>query len=324
MNNIAYFTKKIYLDENERSGMNSKSKYILEAIPEINATNDPAFPCHIMLVEPLGMHDPIEGEPDVFNVHLEKLQNNPAIKITWAEEQMLLRWGNAQRKRLLDTTRHLATCNLYLQQLISPFIEEIPTSILRTPVSSKVYFPQKKQPKIVAMGRVCPEKNISGVIKVFESLPDDIEKVYIGNQGMWAEADTPQNTEYEKELEDVVDRWEPNLTTEEVAEELSTAWGYYNVSIYDVGCLSFLEASMAGCHCFAWNFHPMFDEYVHVKRFTGEEEASSIILNTLESEGLTPDMKNLNHVKSMHDYDMFALALKTLVMEVIFYDGLND
>ena len=325
-NRLTLLTKPIYIPgtpENRHglsmgvaSGMNSKTLGVLEAMPSIGMTGSPSSPCSIMIIEPLSLSS--RDDPDALSKNIEALSDNPAMKVVWAEEQEFLRWPGNQREGLLKIVKAFASCNKYQERLTNPFIGDLPGSILRTPVNSSLFTPATKSLKIVAMGRVCTEKNIAGVVRLFDEIPDEFEKVYIGGQGMWGEASSAANTRLETAIESSVDRWIKIATRDQVAQELSTAWGYFNVSIYDVGCLSFLEAAMSGCHCFAWEFHPMFDEYKRVHRFKDYQGGAKRIVDVVNKAGVNPDMKMRAEVMRSHSYESFASQIESLVMGVIF------
>ena len=89
-----------------------------------------------------------------------------------------------------------------------------------------------------------------------------------------------------------------------------------NVSIYDVGCLSFLEAALSGCHCFAWDLHPMFDQYP-VHRFTDYDDGARVISNVFEEKGVCIAEELMRYVAERHSYPAFVSNLKKLSAEVL-------
>ena len=303
-------------------GMTSKTWEAKCAYPEMRVVSDLETPCNFMLIEPLLMRQHIanpDGDHDTrkkaFLQRMDHMKMNPALKLAWSEEQELLRWDGKSKDMFLAECKELLTCNQYHYKQLSSIAKDIPMRILRTPISSEFYAPAQKQMKVIAMGRVCSAKNVEGVIEIFKRLPSDIEKVYIGNQSMWGVAPNPINEQLEKSLQAVVDRWIPLASREEVARELSTALGYFNVSIYDVGCLSFLEAAMSACHCFAWRFHPMFDEYTACHRFTEYAEGAKLIADTLKAAENQSDMVMREQVYNWHSYEAFRKSVDTIILE---------
>ena len=329
MSQISLVTKNVYRKDLSRltqeemiyiCGMTSKTWNTTEAVPSIHTTSDIESAKGVALIEPLMMHEGIQGQDrdEAFISNIEKIKASASIKIAWTEEQELLRWTGKQRGCFFHEVDHVACCNKYQHDMLSAYMSNIKTSILRTPINSEFYKPSpEKNRKVIAMGRVCSAKNIEGVIKMFELLPKDIEKVYIGNQSLWGSRKTVAHTELENSLQRVSDRWIPSATKEEVAIELATAMGYFNVSIYDVGCLSFLESAMSGCHCFAWRFHPMFNEYTQCHRFDQFEEGAALIAKVFDEAGDKPDMKMRAQVMSAHSYESFNNQLKNLLLEVM-------
>ena len=331
MSNILLATKKVYdkdlslkADASQHiCGMTSKTWETKSAYPEIEITADLSDKCMTMLIEPLVMHQRPEGDSDItrseiFNNNISLMKDNPALKIAWSEEQELVRWRGKQRDQFLSLCNMLVVCNNYLQKQLSVYTRGVEKSILRTPINDEFYKPaEKKSRKIIAMGRICTAKNVEGVIQLFSHLPDNIEKVYIGNQLMWGVAPNQLNTDLERRLQKVVDRWIPLASREEVAKELSTALGYFNVSIYDVGCLSFLESAMSGCHCFAWKFHPMFDEYTACHRFVEYKEGAKRIVNVFDKSEGKADMNIRKQVHDWHSYASFRKQLNSIILQIM-------
>jgi len=302
-------------------GMTSKTWNTTDAKPAIATTSELDTSCQVMIVEPLVMHEPKSTtekmeRSEIFGANMALLKANPAVKIAWAEEQELLKWRGSARDEFLAECVHLATCNEYHYNLLSTYVKKTPMSILRTPIDADFYKPAKKRRKGVALGRVCTAKNIEGVLEVFRHLPDDIETVYIGNQGLWGSKTNEDNTRLEEQIEELATRWIPAADRNEVAMELSTAAAYFNVSIYDVGCLSFLESAMSGCHCFAWRFHPMFDEYENCYRFDSYKEGAQLIADVLDASQGKADMEMRAEVEALHSYESFTDQLQKLILGV--------
>ena len=340
MSKTFLITKDVYdkdLSEGVRNpsqnicGMTSKTWETQKAFPEITVSSDLSSECNMMLIEPLMMYKKVNPETEkdrseVFNDNISLMKENRAVKLGWTEEQELLRWNGCQRKEFLSLCKVLLVCNQYLYRQLSVYAKQTttPMSILRTPIDDAFYMPKEKERKVVAMGRICAAKNIEGVIEVFKNLPDDIEKVYIGNQSMWGVAPNNSNTLLEKKLQDVVDRWIPLASRYEVASELSTALGYFNVSVYDVGCLSFLESAMSGCHCFAWTFHPMFDEYTQCHRFNGYKDGANLIKDVFDKSDGKWDAEMRNQVYDLHSYGAFRSQLNDIILQIMVGSGDKD
>ena len=329
MNNTALITNKTHIQDlssgvpksgnkeggNFLSGMTSKfweagcADYGLDIASGF--TEDEHSKRNVLLVEPLSIH---QGN---FVKNIEFLNSHPAVKICWTEEQEMLRWDGNTFSMFLDAVSHVACSNQYHYNLLSEFIKDVPMSVLRTPIDSGFFAPAEKEPKVVAIGRICYQKNIDGVLELFKNLPDGIEKVYIGSCKMWNESPKPEDLFLQEKISEVADRWIEEASRVDMAKELSTAWGYFNVSIYDVGCLSFLESAMAGCHCFAWDYHPMFDEYASVRRFKTPKEGAKLIAKTLKKVGLKPNKRTRSEIEGLHSHESFRKQLRTLIGSVM-------
>ena len=125
--------------------------------------------------------------------------------------------------------------------------------------------------------------------------------------------------EYDKDLESEMSRVAGEFISTasplETATYMNASSTGVNMSIYDVGPLHFLESAIAGCYFFAWNYHPCFDEYEHVHRFSNIDEGVDKIV---ESVGITQIVSPLyEEVYNKHSYQAFRTRLKTVIGEVI-------
>ena len=118
----------------------------------------------------------------------------------------------------------------------------------------------------------------------------------------------------EGQIKNVCD-WYPSMSANQVADIASSTFGYVNMARYDVGCLSFLEFAMAGCNCFCWDFHPMFDEYQNVHRFMNSEHAVKTITDQA-SEGLSRNQALREEMIDLHSFESFREQLSQLTIEV--------
>ena len=296
-------------------GARTKVENIAEAgIPVVNRI--PLCETFGLLVEPLSMnHNPnSDSTSKSFELNIEELKESRSFKVCWAEEQQLLRWQGKKREALLSAVSAIFVCNKYLQQLLRVYVRQ-PIKILRTPINTNRFAPDCKPKRVVAIGKVCIEKNIAGVMDLFSDLPSSWEKIFIGNAGLWGQEAKPVDKALEGQLKNVCD-WYPSLTQNEVAEIASNTFAYVNLARYDVGSLAFLEFASAGCHCFCWDFHPMFDEYQFVHRFDTPAEGAEKIIDTMAKERHNACTRARIAMESMHSYKAFRKQLKALTMEI--------
>ena len=87
------------------------------------------------------------------------------------------------------------------------------------------------------------------------------------------------------------------------------------MSIYDIGCLFFLECGMAGVNFFAWNYHPMFDEYKHLRRFDTVEDGVLEIIDCFD-QTVSPNTALMAEIREKHSFEAFRRQLAEIVQEV--------
>lgn len=297
-------------------GTRTKTLNIQKAgIPVINRV--PLCETFGLLVEPLSLnkHPDTTSSNEAFNLNLNEIKERRGTNVIWTEEQQLLRWTGSKRDELLANADALLVCNNYLKNLLRAFIQQ-PIYILRTPIDQLLFRPaDAKKKRVVATSRVCIQKNIRDIITLFSHLPSTWEKVFIGNANLWGQPPTPVDLKLEGELANVCD-WIPTLSQQGIADLASDTLAYVNMSRYDVGCLSFLEFSMAGCHCFCWNYHPMFDEYVGVQRFISPLAGAEMIQNVINEYGDEPNAFIREMMIGNHSYTAFRQQLKELTLQV--------
>ena len=292
-------------------GMNAKAWNLLRAI-DVELVDKPiARKGGIALLDVLAMHP--DGEK--FNEIVQEILEWDVIKILWAEEQEFLRWSHQKRLELISATDIMAVSNLYLQSILNEF--DIDTKILYTPIDSTFYKPAKtKKPRLVAVGQVSWSKNTDGIIELFTALKDtEIECVFIGNAHLWGKMARSTDSVLESQLEKCC-TWISSASRTEMAELLGEAWGFVSMSRYDVGSLSFLESAMAGCHCFAWNTHPQFDEYKHINRFDAVEDGTTLILDKFNETRDKPNRQIRNEVMKKHSFESFTKSLAYIIGDV--------
>ena len=323
MNNITYTTRKLYVkddmdfiptEKTPGGGVVTKIANIMKASPKIEVGTSFADLGHIALIDPLAIKD-----GGGWKANIEALKKSPSIKILWAEEQEILRWSGNSLADMCSAVDVIAVSNEYLSQLVVPIVPEVmPVKILYTPIDSDTFSPAKKKRQVIVVGKVGLQKNTNAIIEFYKGLPEDISKVYIGSPGMWGSVQYPTDLELQAQLKEVCDKYIESAPYSEVAQHVSRSSIYLNMSIYDVGCLSFLEAATAGCHCFCWNYHPMFDEYENVNRFESVDEGVAMVKALFDSKPKLTDKKMRTEVMAKHSYASFNAQLKALIQGVFF------
>ena len=222
-------------------GMNSKAYHFMQAvdgeiIDELTGING------VVLVDPLALTQ--AHQSDVLN-RLDQYAESPATKILWAEEQEIIRWKHAMRQEICDWSDAICCSNLYLQNILREY--DIEAQVLYTPVDHTIYKPaRQKKRKIICVGQASYAKGTDKIIELYSMLPDDIEKVFIGNAALWGAVMRQADVGSEKGLSEVCTHY-PALTHDEVARHMADAWAIVFLSQYDVGSLAFIEAGMSGC-----------------------------------------------------------------------------
>lgn len=271
----------------------------------------------VAIVEPLTFWglDGI-GEECNYEAKRDALAEYQGVKLLWAEEQEVIRWWGGPRQAILDRVHAVLACNAYQEQLLKAVCDK-PITRLYTPIDASLYAVREKKPCVVAVGKVGLQKNTDTLIELFRLLKGRVETVYIGNAGLWGTYTYAEDRELERELASVVDVHIPSATAVEVAKVVGESLCYINMSVYDVGCLSYLEAAMAGCWCFSWDYHLMFDEYQHCQKVHDVADAAEQIIDRVTFECVPCDaLRNEVHLK--HSYDAFRTQLQRAVQEVIF------
>ncbi len=208
----------------------------------------------------------------------------------------------------------LIACNQYQKQLLETLPFDLPIYTLYTPIDAEVYHPEEKKRQIIVASKVGFQKNTQAVIELFKQLPNDIHKVYIGNAEMWGKVVYEHDKEFEKGLARVSDTYIKSESPLETAKWIRQSQVGVNMSIYDVGSLFFLELAMAGGDFFAWHYHPMFDEYKHVKRFGTIEDGLPKIIECFEKQ--EPNTQLADEIAGKHSFASFKTQLGNIIQEV--------
>ena len=332
MNNISMVTKGSYLNNSDKDlpgvtrpggGMNTKIWNMKRAVPELHTTSNYDEARLIALIEPLWFYDDYnwntaEGDETDFDKRVRLIRESDRVNYLFAEEAEFTRWTGKQQADVLDAVDGFLVSNKYLQQQVKAFAPRKEPQILYTPIDSNLFVPREKKRQVVALSTVCVEKNIADVIKIFDALPKDIHKLYIGSATTWGEA-LPHGKQLEMKVANAADEWIESATHETVAERLGESAVYLNCSRYDVGCLSFLEAAMCGCWCVTDAHHPMFNEYPTTPFFSLQDAVDKIgvCVEADELGTLEVDFKLRKHVETKHGYHTFIEKLQELVLEAM-------
>ena len=294
-------------------GIVTKYLYVKTCLPDLHVTDDCSDPNlkQMLLIEPIFI------ERD-YSEKLEALRKHRGIKLLWAEEQAVFRWDPEQRKRIFDAVDGLVACNLYQKQLLQVIAGELPIYVLRSPIPEITEVSDHREKRVIAVSKIGLQKNTDAILKVFESLPEGIEKVFLGNAGLWGSHRYLYDLAIEEQIAETADRHITGASLAEVSEILSTSAIYLSMTIYDVGSLAFLEAGMSGCTCVCWDYHPMFDEYSSVVRFRDVDEAVKVIERRMEQPA-TIDAQMRAEIIEKHSAEQFENALKSLFLEVFYY-----
>ena len=303
-----------------RGGGGIMTKYLnlTKCCPNMHFTNDFADPNLqiIVLVEPLCFFGNDPGSTEEADSKIEKFTQHKGIKLLWCEEQEPFRWDYPTQKRIFGLFDGLVACNKYQHQLLSTLPFNKPIYTLYTPIDSKLYYPEEKKRQVVIAAKVGLQKNTEAIIQLFSELPDDVNTVYIGNAGLWGAYRYEYDKKLELALEKTADEYIHSASAIKTAERIRESQVGINMSIYDTGSLNFLECAMSGCDFFAWNYHLMFDEYKHVKRFDTLNDGIPKIIECLDTTS-APNTNLQTEVAKKHDFRAFHAQLGNLIKEVI-------
>lgn len=297
-------------------GMMSKYLNVRKACPEAHFTDTYDVPGLVMIVEPLTFFGDFRRSVPL-EERLDALSKHNGLKFLWAEEQTIFRWPRQATEKILSEFDAVLACNLYQQQLIQGVYPDKTVKVLYTPIDQTLYQSRPKKRQVVAVGKIGLQKNTEAVIHLFEQLPTDVHKIYIGNSGLWGKVRYEADRDLEHRIAAVADEHLASATAAEVAKVVGESLVYINLSIYDVGCLSFLEAAMAGCWCYCWNYHPMFDEYENISRVENVSDGLSPMKERLETENLEPNTALREEMLKKHSFDAFRGQLQRVLGEIL-------
>ena len=328
MQHVALVTKQSWIDakptERPRTGVPgggivAKTQYIKEAVPEITLTSDYGTDKIVLLIEPLSFHENKQRGISNLEDNLESLESSKSLKILWIEEQEPLRWTGNLLNRVLKTVDAVAVSNKYLKQQLEPMIDQHKLDILYTPIPENRWAtnnPMDRKNEVIAVGQISMRKNIPDIVSLFNELDGgETDTLFLGNAGLWGDVELAFDKKLEREVEEAATRWIPYASRNEISQIEARSKVYVNMSIYDVGCLSFLEAAMAGCVCLCWDYHPMFDEYVHCVRFDGVEDGAEMVEKMIVNDALweNKSMGIQNEVREKHGYRAFRENLRRVI-----------
>ncbi len=298
-------------------GIVTKYLSLMKCCPDIHFTSDFGDPNlrPIVLIEPLVIKLRSAKAMETALSKAEKLESHTGVKLLWCEEQTVFRWDHEVQHVMFEAVDGLLACNQYQKQLLETLPFDKPIYTLYTPIDDELYYPEPKKKQVIVASKVGYQKNTAAIIELFDALSDDIRTVYIGSAEMWGGKSTYEyDKEFEKELSRAADTYIKSASPVETAEWIRKSAAGLNISIYDVGSLFFLETVMAGGDFFAWNYHPMFNEYQHVKRFDTVKDGASLITETLEN--VEPNTALRDEVMAKHSFASFKRQLGAIIQEV--------
>ena len=307
-------------DLNERAGGGVVNKYLnlLKCCPTMHFTttfDDPDLRT-VVIVEPLAFHGN-ESDKEKFEVKLKKLQAHKGLKFLWCEEQAVFRWTGKKRELAFETFDALLACNKYQQQLLKVIAPNKPIFILYTPIDEELYKPARnKKRQVIVAGKIGLQKNSQAIIDLFDRLPSDVHKLYIGNAGLWGRIAYEEDKKLEDQITRSADEYIKSASPIETAARIVESAVAMSMTIYDVGSLFVLESGMAGCWVHNWNYHPMFDEYENIIRFDTLTDGIPKIEACLDTE-IQPNEPLRAEFLKKHSYSAFKTQLGNIFGEVL-------
>ena len=300
-------------------GMLTKYINVKKCLANAHFTNDfaDADMQPVILVEPMLFHS--KESPLSIEDKITALKAHEGVKLLWCEEQCVFRWKGELREKIFQAFDAILACNKYQAQLLKVIVpSEIPIRTLYTPIDSDLFTPTVKKRQIVHAGKIGLQKNTDTLIALYEKLKEkDIRTVYIGNGALWGSYLYEQDKEIEYMMSNIADEYIATASITDTAEIINASLAGVSMTIYDVGSLFFLESATAGCHFFAWKYHPLYDEYENIVRFDNVPDAVVEIEKAFEN--ISVNRKLEAEISQKHSFEAFQNQLKHIVMDCLFY-----
>ena len=297
------------------SGVHSL-QYHVQAAADVQITASLADCGEVVLVNPLWLKTgkPTQDAP-AWELNLAALAQTDRTLIAYADEAELLKFPGSLRDAFLACMDGVLVSNRYLQRALQAYVRSR-IGVLYPPVDATLFtLPTHTQrQQLVVVGNVSLLKNTESILRFFQMLPNAFQKVFVGNCTLWGTEVYPIDRRLEAALPAVCE-WIPFLPMRQLARLLRDAWGYLNMSRFDVCCMSFIEAALTGCACFVWDKHPFADEYP-VHRFSTVQEGVALVQSVWQHTAGRPDMKLRAAMAKNHSYDAFASRLHQYVQEI--------
>ena len=193
--------------------------------------------------------------------------------VSWAEKDRRMLIRGVDGLKGVDCITHV---NDY-QKKMYRYCGIMGSKFLCDPINEYLFYPARKENRLVCMGQVGWHKRSALVIKLFELLKgSEIETCYLGGSAMWGNV---KNTEYNaihEEVEAVADRFVENATEAQCAYWLNNSKYYAHVAWHDTSPISQRENMMSGNVTFALT-HPSMKEVTPYCFETVEELAAAIL-----------------------------------------------
>lgn len=231
-------------------------RYIVNIISDLDAVKS-----GIVIVEPL---TPRMMDQDMTD-WVGKLKDCKAKKILYCSEMEVSRWSPNAFKEVVETVDVVTANTEYQAELIRTLSGgKVKTMQLCDPIDESLFQPiHPKKIRVFGAGRVSVTKNSQFHVDLFKAVKANfggkVETAYFGSADLWGGADTPEDYDLAKEIEEGVDVFHGGMRRKAFAEKIGESLIYASKTEHDVYSSTHVE--ILGCECISLGGgHPMFRE----------------------------------------------------------------
>ena len=225
----------------------------------------------------------LSDEPDSRNERIrEFLSLDVKFKGISGTELNVVTWGHNYRRMVINGVDNLkgVDCITHVnnyQKLMYRYCGITNSKFLADLVNEYLFYPSRKENRLVCMGQIGWHKRSRLVIELFKKLKGSgIETCYLGGSKMWGNAGNAEYNALHEELETVADTFVENATEIQCAYWVNHSKYYAHVAWHDVSPISQRENMMAGNVTFALT-HPSMKEVTPYTYDTVPQLADAII-----------------------------------------------
>lgn len=220
-----------------------------------------------LLVDPLWFEWQAKRGDESFRERVKAVEDFDAkYKVWYGSELSFMSW-NANQINLVMKVFDMATHNCgYLKQMQTYFNHEMlnESMLLCDPTPEYLFYPARKENRIIAMSQISWIKQTSEVVKIFKGLKDSpIETIYVGSANLWSDSEAEDQVlnrfQLECDIRSSSDIFKRNLDQQGTSYHVNTSKHFVHTSYHDTSCQSQQENALAGT--ILWGLtHPLNKE----------------------------------------------------------------